>query len=105
MNYDVPSRRNLRSVAAQDFPDPAANAVAHNRAAQGLLDADAEATSRSQPNGLVPDSPCIGAEKYRKLRARAALPRAVNGFEIGAAQQARGAGKILPRSVRGSRRA
>ena len=43
----------------------------------------------------------LRAEENGKLRARAALPRAVYGFVIGAFQQARGAGKILPRRPSG----
>ena len=43
MNHDVPSRRNLRPVAPQNFADAAANAVPHHRAAQSFLDADPEA--------------------------------------------------------------
>ena len=49
MNHDVPSRRNLRPVAPQNFADAAANAVPHHRAAQGFLDADAEAADAVRP--------------------------------------------------------
>ncbi len=92
-------------MAPHNLPDPAANAVPHDGAAQGLADADAEAALRPGRRGLIRGSPGIGSEKDGKLRARAALARAVNGFEVGAPQQARAVGKTLPRSGGGSKRA
>src|ERR1700688_3211259 len=89
MNHDVPSRRNLRFIAPQDFPDAAANAIPHDRATQGLLDADAKAADRAcrgclDPKGLVIGAARRGcllrAEENCKLGARTALTRAVYSF-------------------------
>ena len=133
MNHDVPSRWNLRLIAPQDLPDAAANAVAHYRAAHGLLDADAEAAARAWPGAagsgvgaaraklsrqgarcylspqaacreLLPRATCrerlLRAKEKGELRARTAVSRAINGFEVGSPQQPRGAREILPRAIR-----
>jgi hypothetical protein len=124
MNHNVPSRWNLRLIAPQDLPDAAANAVAHYRAAYGFLDADAEAAARAWPGAarpgvgaarfeLSPRETCpellsratcrerlLRAKEKGELRARAAVSRAINGFEVGSAQQPGGARKILPRAIR-----
>jgi hypothetical protein len=103
MNHDVPSRWNLRLVAPQDLPDAAANAVAHYRAAHGFLNADAEAAARARPELLARVAGrerLLRAKEKGELRARTAVSRAINGFEVGSAQQPGGARKILPRAVR-----
>ena len=113
MNHDVPSRRNLRPVAPQNFANAAANAVPHHRAAQSFLDADPEAAGAARrerssggtfarsfpPEGLIRK---LGtrAEENGKLRARAALTGAIYGFVFDALQQAHGTRKILPWLVR-----
>jgi len=45
----------------------------------------------------------LRAEENCKLRARAALARAIDSFVVGASQQARGAWKTLPQAIRISR--
>jgi hypothetical protein len=42
----------------------------------------------------------LQAKEKGELRARAAVSRAINGFEVGSAQQPGGARKILPRAIR-----
>src|SRR5229473_1306356 len=61
MNYDVPSRRNLRPVAPQNFAHAAFNAVPHNRAAKGFLNADPESA------GLADRERFCGGTFVRKL--------------------------------------
>src|ERR1700722_2303712 len=114
MNHDVPSRRNLHPVAPQNFADAAFNAVPHHRAAQSLLNADPEAADAAArkrfcgrktfarsfpPDGLIRNR-SLRAEENGKLRTRASLAGAVNGFVFHALQQTYGAGKTLPRFVR-----
>jgi len=108
MNHDVPSRRNLRPIAPQNFADAAANAIAHHCATQSFLDADAESTYAARPLSFMPGGLIAGTarrqcllrpEENCELRARAALARAVYGFVIGGSQQAHGTRKILPRTV------
>jgi hypothetical protein len=104
MNYDIPSRRNLRPIAPQDFTDAAANAIPHHRSAQRFLDADAEAAEAFRPGSYVPGdlarSCCLRAEEHCELRARAALTGAIYGFVFDAFQQTHGARKTLPRTFR-----
>src|SRR5271165_182771 len=109
MNHDVPSRRNLRPVAPQNFADAAFYAVAYHRAAQSFLYADPEAAAVARrarlhratferwlpPAGLF-RKPGTGAEENGKLRARTALTGAVYGFVFRALQQSHGARKTLP---------
>jgi hypothetical protein len=83
MNYDVPSRRILRSIAPQNFANAAPYAVAYHRAPQRFLHADAEAAARET----------IRAIKNCKLRTGAPLAAAVHGLVIRAAQKARVPGK------------
>src|SRR5579863_5482753 len=116
MYDDVPSRRNLRRVAPQNFPDAAFDAVPHHRAAKSFLHADPEpagvpcperAGGRCVARKLPPESfirnRWVRAEENGKLRARAALTGAVYGFVFHTLQQAHGTGKTLPRLVRFSR--
>jgi len=109
MNYDVPSCRNLRPVAPQNFTNAAFDAIPHNRAAKSFLNADPEAAGaaarerfcggtfvrRSPLDGLVRNR-WLRTEENGKLRARAAMTCAVYGFEFHALQQTHGAGKTLP---------
>ena len=89
MNYDVPSRGDLRTIPPKNFSNPSADPIAGHRASQRLLHADAEAASRS----------AIGAVKNNELR-RAFPPAApIDCFEFGAAYKSRGAGKTLRRTL------
>jgi hypothetical protein len=112
MNNDVPSRWNLRFVPPQDLSNSAAYAIPHHRAAQSLLDANAEpadaasrtgVSSRGRVSGAGHIRRLLRAEENCELRARAALARAIYGFVFDAPQQPHGTGKILPRTVRISR--
>jgi len=104
MNHDVPSRRNLRSVAPQDFTNTAADAIAHHRATQCFLDADTETADEVRPGSLVRRGLArnreLRAEEHCELRARAALARAVHSFIFGAFQQTHGTRETLPRTFR-----
>ena len=102
MNHDVPSRRNLRAIAPQDFTDAAAYAIPHDRATQCFLDADAESAGARWPGNLASVNFVVGADRLRhvprakencKLRARAALARAIHGFIFDAFQQPHGTRK------------
>ena len=90
MNHDVPSRGDLLSVQSKNFAEPAADAVAPDRAAQRLFDAPAEPA----------EIEAIGAKKNRELAARPPAAFAIHRVVFGAAQQAAGAGKIEPRRIR-----
>ena len=112
MNYNVPSRWNLRPIAPQNFTNPAAYAIPHNSATQGFLDADAESTGAARPGNRASGNCVVGSARLKrvlrakencKLRARAALSRAVYGFVFDAFQQAHGTRKTLPWTVRISR--
>src|SRR5579872_1581141 len=117
MNHDVPSRRNLRPIASQNFSDAAADAIAYHCTAQSFLDADAkpadrrrrgrivrwtldvgEASRRPSPRRFLPNRQ-LRAEEYCKLRARAALARAIDSFVISAPQQSHGARKTQLRAI------
>src|SRR6266851_1503780 len=109
MNYDVPSRRNLRPVAPQNFAHAPFNAIPHNRAAKGFLNADPESAGLADRERfcggtfvrkLPPESLIrlryLRAEENGKLRTRSALTCAVYGFEFHALQQTHGAGETMP---------
>ena len=78
MNDDVPSRGYLLPVAAHDFPQSPADAVAHHRAAECLLDTEAE-TAQGK---------FVATDENSKVGTREALPGAVHGVEIAASHQA-----------------
>ena len=90
MNYDVPSCGDLQTIAPKDFSNAPADPIADHRASQRLLYADAETASR----------PAIGAIENHELRRRFPGAAAIDGFELGTADQARGAGKALRRAFR-----
>jgi hypothetical protein len=90
MNYDVPSRGDLRTLPPKDFSDAPADSIADHRASQRFLDADAETASR----------PAISAIKNHELRRGFPAAAAIDGLEFGAAYQTRGARKTLRRTLR-----
>jgi len=78
-------------MASHDLPHPSSDAIAHHRAAQRLLDAEAEAALRQ----------LVGAKKNSEVGTRPALPRAVHGVELAPPHDPRRAGKIqAPRLTR-----
>jgi len=79
VNDDVPSCRDLRPVAAHDLAQAPPDSIAHHRAAESLLDADAEAALRQ----------FIGAKEYCKVGTRAALSGAVDRIKFTASHQPR----------------
>jgi len=90
MNDDVPSRSDLLSVQSYNFAEPAADAVAPDRAAQRLFDAPAEPA----------EIEAIGAKKSRELAARPLPALAIHRVVFDAAQQAAVAGKTELRPIR-----
>ena len=66
-------------MAAHDLADAPPDAIAHYRAAERFLDAEAETALRQ----------LIGAKKNGKVGTRAALSAAVNGIEFSAPHQPR----------------
>ena len=90
VNDDVPSRRYFRTMTTNGLPQTAANTIAHYRAAQSLFDAEAEAAAGQ----------LIGAKENGEVRTGAPASGAIDGVEISAADQARVARKIQPRSIR-----
>jgi hypothetical protein len=90
MNYDVPSRGDLRTIPPEDFADAAANSIADYRASQRFLDADAETASW----------PAIATIKNHELRRGFPAAAAIYGLELGTAHQTRGARKTLRRTLR-----
>ncbi len=95
MNHDVPSRRNLRPIAPQDFTDAPPYAIPHHSTAESFLNADSESAGAAFP-GSVACGRCLvrpaclqrvlQAEENCKLRTRSALARAVYGFIFDAFQ-------------------
>lgn len=78
-------------MPAHNLPQAPPDSIAHYRAAKRFLDAEAEAAVRQR----------IGAEKNGEVRARAALPGAIDGVEITPADNARLARKAQPaRTIR-----
>src|SRR6266403_3646938 len=91
MYDDVPSCSYLQTMAAHDFPHAPPDAIAHNRPAQRLLDAESKSAVRQ----------FIRAKKNGEVGIRAALPGAVYGVKISAPHQPRLSRKIQsPRSKR-----
>jgi hypothetical protein len=83
--YDyVPSRSYLQTSAAHDFPHAPPDAIAHNRPAQRLLDAESKPAVRQ----------LIRAKKNGEVGIRAALPGAVYGVKVSAPHQPRLTRKI-----------
>ncbi len=66
-------------MAAHHFADAPPDAIAHHRAAERFLDAEAVAAVRQR----------IGAEKYSEVRAGAAFSGAIDGVEFSAADDPR----------------
>jgi hypothetical protein len=78
-------------MAAHDFPHAPPDAIAHNRPAQRLLDAESKSAVRQ----------FIRAKKNGEVGIRAALPGTVYGVKISAPHQPRLSRKIQsPRSKR-----
>jgi hypothetical protein len=73
-------------MAAHDFPHTPPDAIAHNRPAQRLLDAESKPALRQ----------LIRAKKNGEVGIRAALPGAVYGVKISAPHQPRLTRKIQP---------
>jgi hypothetical protein len=84
MNDNVPSRWYLQTMTTNGLPQAAANPVSHYRAAESLLDAEAEAALGQ----------LIGAKKNNEVRTGTPAAGAIDGVEIPAAHQARVARKI-----------
>jgi len=95
VNDDVPSCGYLLPVTANQFAQAPSHAVTHHRAAECLLDAEAEATQRQ----------FIGTKKDGEVGTRAAFPGAVHRVELAAAYQPNVARKLLAWPVRWSCRA
>jgi hypothetical protein len=70
-------------MAAHDLANPPPNTIAHHRAAERFLDAEAEAGLRQS----------IGAKENSEVGTRAALSGAVHGVKISAPHQPRVARK------------
>src|SRR6266852_2218411 len=79
MYDDVPSCGYLLAVATHDFPHAPPDAIAHHRAAEGLLDAEAEAAAGQ----------LIRAKKNGEVGTRAAFPGAVHHVKLSAPHQPR----------------
>jgi hypothetical protein len=91
MNYDVPSRGDLRIITPKYFSDAAADPIADHRASERFLDADAETASQ----------PAIGAIKNHEVRRGFPAAAAIDCLEFGAAYQTGGARKTLRRTLGG----
>src|SRR2546429_3629040 len=74
VNYDVPSHGYLPPVAAHDFAHAPPDAVAHHRAAERFLNADAKAALRQ----------FVGAKDNCEVGARAAPSGAVDSVKFAA---------------------
>jgi len=90
MNYDIPSREDLRNIAPEDFADAAADSIPHHRAPERFFHADAEPALRS----------AVSAIKNYKLRRRSSPASAIDCLEFGAAYQTRGAKRKILRRTR-----
>jgi hypothetical protein len=66
-------------MAAHDLADAPPDAIAHDRAAERFLDAEAETALRQ----------LVGAKKNSKVGTRAAFSCAINGIEFAAPHQPR----------------
>src|SRR5882762_7777243 len=84
MYDDVSSCSYLQTMAAHNFPHAPPDAIAHNRPAQRLLDAESKSAVRQ----------FIRAKKNGEVGIRAALPGAVYGVKISAPHQPRLTRKI-----------
>jgi hypothetical protein len=80
MNDDVPSCGNLLTMEADHFADAPAHTVAYYRAAEGALDAEAEAALRQ----------IVRFRENGKKGIGTALAMAVNGVEIRFANKSSG---------------
>jgi hypothetical protein len=84
MNDNVPSWWYLQTMTTNSLPQATANTIAHYRAAESLLDAEAETALRQ----------LIGAKKSNEVRAGTPPAGAIDSVEISAAHQARVARKL-----------
>jgi hypothetical protein len=103
MYDDVPSCGYLQPVAAHDLTQTPPDTIAHYRATQGFLDAEAESALRQ----------FVGAEKNCEVGTRTALSGAVNSIKLSAPHQPRfariqipvhtptGCGQRAPQIIRG----
>jgi len=89
MNYDVPSRGDLRTIPPKDFADAPADSIANHRASQRLLDADAKTAPR----------PAISPIENHELRRGFPAAAAIDRLEFGAAHQTHGTRKTLRRTL------
>src|SRR5258705_11848594 len=83
MNHDVPSRRNLRPIAPQDFSDAAANAIPLHWATQGFLDADAEPADGARPADVIHSRPGFDVACRRLSPGKLARNRPMRAEEKG----------------------
>jgi len=83
---DVPSCGYLQPVAAHDLAQAPPDSIAHYRAAQGLLDAEAETALRQ----------FVGAEENSEVGTRTALSSAVDRIKFSAPYQPRFARIQIP---------
>jgi hypothetical protein len=83
---DVPSCGYLQPVAAHDLTQTPPDTIAHYRAAQGFLDAEAESALRQ----------FVGAEKNGEVGTRTALSGAVHSIKLSASHQPRFARIQIP---------
>jgi hypothetical protein len=79
MNHNVPSWWYLQTMTTNGLPQATANTIAHYRAAESLLNAEAEAALRQ----------LIGAKKSNEVRTGTPSAGAIDSVEISAAHQAR----------------
>jgi hypothetical protein len=90
MNHEVPSCGYLLPVEPHDFADAPPDTIAHDRAAQSTLDAEAEAALRQ----------VVRFHENSEVGTRAALAGAVHGIELRLAHQPRFARILLPGFIR-----
>jgi len=79
VNDYVPSCGYLQPVATDNFPQAPPDPISHNRAAEGFLDAEAEAAVGQ----------LIGTKKRNKVGTRTPFSGAVNGVKLSPANKPR----------------
>ena len=90
MYDDVPSRRYLHPVTTHDLSQPPPDAIAHYRAAESSLDAEAEAALRQ----------IVRFRENGEVGIGTALPMTVNRVEVRLAHEAHGRRIRQPGSIR-----
>jgi len=90
VNDDVPSCGYLQPVAAHYLAQAPPDPIAHYRAAQSFLDAEAEAALGQ----------FVGAKENCEVGTRTALPCAVDGIKLSAPHQPRFAREPIPAHIR-----